>query len=312
MLDEVFYWVFNMSIASAICAVPVLLLRLIRRIPRRVIVFLWLIPFARMCIPVGLTGEYGLMTLLSHFTTKSVTIHEIGGKAVVTMMNHTMAADSYFPITYKVELLEKLFSASSVGWSIVGLALLIAFCLVHWVTMKEIRDAEPLGGRLYASQKVTVPGVYGVFRPRIVLPASYHEHPTEEMKKALPFILSHEATHIRRGDNFLRTAAVMVVCVHWFNPLAWLCFKLLCEDMELACDEAVLVSYDEHERKEYARVLLSAAQGQINVFSASFGGAKIRLRIENILSYRRLSLVSAIGFSVMVVAAAYILLTNAV
>ena len=35
MLGEVFYWVFNMSIAATICMVPILLLRRIKKIPRR-------------------------------------------------------------------------------------------------------------------------------------------------------------------------------------------------------------------------------------------------------------------------------------
>ena len=49
MLGEIFYWIFNMSIAATICMVPVLLLRLIKKIPRRIFIWLWLVPFIRMC-----------------------------------------------------------------------------------------------------------------------------------------------------------------------------------------------------------------------------------------------------------------------
>ena len=78
MLGEIFYWIFNMSIAATICMIPVLLLRLFKKIPRRIFIWLWLVPFVRMCIPVGISSKYGIMALLSKFTTKTVTIVQIG------------------------------------------------------------------------------------------------------------------------------------------------------------------------------------------------------------------------------------------
>ena len=102
----------------------------------------------------------------------------------------------------------------------------------------------------------------------------------------------------------------MTVCVHWFNPLAWLFLKLLFADLELACDEAVLRKCNAEQRKEYAHTLLSAVE-RTNVFASSFGGAKIRMRVENILSYKKLSALSATGMVALLIAIAYILLTNA-
>ena len=113
MLGEIFYWIFNMSIATTICMVPVLLLRLIKKIPRRIFIWLWLVPFSRMCIPVGISSKYSIMALLSKFTTKTVTLIEIGNDSALTMMNHVMGANSYFPITYKGNLLDDLFNIAS-------------------------------------------------------------------------------------------------------------------------------------------------------------------------------------------------------
>lgn len=169
MLGEIFYWIFNMSIAATICMVPVLLLRLIKKIPRRIFIWLWLVPFIRMCIPVGISSKY---------------------------------------------------------------------------------------------------------------------------------------------SNFIRLLALIVVCFHWFNPFAWLMLKLLYSDIELACDESVLSKCDEAERKEYAYTLLSTAE-KTNLFVASFGGSKIRIRIENILSYSKISILSIVSFAALVIAICYVLLTNA-
>lgn len=302
MLGEIFYWIFNMSIAVAICGVPVIFIRMIKKIPRRVSVILWLIPYIRMVLPVGIAGKYGLMTFISRFTTKTVTVYE-SDDLRWTITNHVMGAESYAPLTYKTDLLEDLFSAAAWIWLVVGLALLIAFFIIYAVTLGELRDARHIEGNIYTSEKVTSPALYGVICPRIILPKEYAEG-------ELKYILMHERAHARRGDNLVRSLALVTVCVHWFNPLAWLFLKLLFADLELACDEAVLGKCDSAQRKEYAHTLLSAVE-RTSVFASSFGGAKIRLRVENILSYKKLSALSAAGMAALLIAIAYILLTNA-
>lgn len=303
MLGEIFYWIFNMSIAAAICGMIVLLIRLVKRIPRRVFVWLWLIPFIRMCIPIGISSKYGIMSLLSQITTKTVTVYEIDGISVFTMANYVMGANSYFPITYKVNLLENTFNIASVVWIIVALAAIFALCIIYFVTMGETKDARLLKDNIYVSDKIITPAVYGIIKPKIILPREYP-------KSDIDYILMHERAHIKRGDHFIRIAALIVVCIHWFNPLAWLFLKLLYSDMELACDESALSKCNETQKKEYAHALLSTVE-KANVFTASFGGAKIRIRIENILSYRKLSAASTVAFSALILSIAYVLLTNA-
>ena len=120
----------------------------------------------------------------------------------------------------------------------------------------------------------------------------------------------HENAHIRRKDNFIRLFAFIVACIHWFNPFAWFMLKMLYSDLELACDETVLSKCNEAEQKEYAYALLSTAE-KTNVFAATFGGSKIRIRIENILSYKKISYASLAAFSMLMIAICYVLLTNA-
>ena len=303
MLGEIFYWIFNMSIAATICVMPLLLLRLIKKIPRRIFVWLWLVPFIRMCVPVGISSKYGIMTLLSKFTTKTVTIVQIGDDSAFTMMNLVTGANSYFPITYKVNLLEDLFNIASVVWLVVALAAILALAIIYFVTLGEVRDAKKLKNNIYISDKIKTPAVYGIIKPKIILPTEYDAN-------KLNFILMHENAHIKRKDNLVRLLAFIIVCLHWFNPFAWLLLKLLYSDIELACDEAVLSNCDETERKKYAYTLLSAAE-KTNVFAASFGGSKIRIRIENILSYKKISVFSIVAFSSLIIAICYVLLTNA-
>lgn len=303
MLGEIFYWIFNMSIAATICAIPVLLIRLFKKIPRRIFIWLWLVPFVRMCIPVGISSKYGIMAVLSKFTTKTVTIVPIGDDSALTMMNHVMGANSYFPITYKVNLLEDLFNIASVIWLIVALAAILTLTIIYFITLGEMKDAQKLKDNIYISDKIKTPAVYGIIKPKIILPTEYDAN-------RLDFILMHEKAHIKRKDNFIRLLAFIIVCVHWFNPFAWLLLKMLYSDIELVCDETVLSKCNETERKEYAYTLLSTAE-KTNVFAASFGGSKIRIRIENILSYKKMSVISFVAFFVLLTSIIYLLLTNA-
>ena len=75
-MGDLFYWLFNMSIVGAVTGLAVVLIRLIKQIPRRWIVILWGIPFLRFLIPLGVGGKNSLMSLLSRFATKTVVVYE--------------------------------------------------------------------------------------------------------------------------------------------------------------------------------------------------------------------------------------------
>lgn len=302
-MGDLFYWLFNMSIVGAVTGLAVVLIRLIKRIPRRWIVLLWAIPFLRFLIPLGVGGKYSLMSLLSRFATKTVVVYE-GDLTEYTATNVIQAAKNYFPITFKVDLLADVFRYAALVWIIVAAALILAMGILYAVTLSELRDAEQLRGSIYCSPKITTPAVYGILRPRIILPESCRD--LEE----LDLIVLHERRHIRRLDNLWRILAFLTAAIHWFNPAAWLFLKLYLADAELACDESVLSRLPAGEHKRYAHALLNAREGKA-VFASAFGGAKVRTRIERILSYKKMTVASGIAFAALIGAIAYFLLTNA-
>ena len=303
MLQEVFYWIFNMSITAALTGILVMLVRMIKKIPRRIMVFLWLVPFLRMTVPLGLNSPYSLMTLISKITTKTIVVFQPTEDISFSMMNSVMAANTYFPITYKVNILDNIFGVASVIWIIVSLAILLMLIIIYFTTIHEIKDSTHLKDNVYLSEKVTSPAVYGIIRPRIILPLSYKD-------KDIELIIQHEKTHIRGLDNLWRMIAFMVVAVHWFNPLAWMFLRALLADLELSCDERVLVKLGVDRSKEYATALLECRQGP-TVFASAFGGARIRTRIENVLSFRKLTWISLVAFVALIGIIFYVLLTNA-
>ncbi len=303
MLGEIFYWVLNMSISASVCGGIVMLIRMVKRIPRRVVKILWLIPFIRMCVPFSIPGKYGLMSLISRVTTVTVTVGSVGG-IDLSMVNHAMGAESYFPITYKIDRLAPILSVAALIWLGILCLLIAALVSAYVLSMRELRSAVPLYENVFLCKEIHTPAVYGILRPRIMIPYGYDAEQTE-------YVVLHEKMHVATHDNLLRIGTLLLICVHWFNPLCLVFLRQFYIDMELACDERVLARCtDQAQQNAYARVLISSAERKGALFSA-FGGAPLRQRLRRILSYRKLTTLSVLGFAALCAAISYILLTNA-
>lgn len=300
MPDQLFYWVLNMSVTASAAGVLVLLLRRIKRLPRFVPYVLWAVPFIRFWLPFGIASRYSLMNLFAELTGHAAAV---GDEGYISAMNSILAAESYDPFVYKSQLLQQVFFAAGLVWLIVFAAAVIASFMLYLAAKSEVKDAVPYRENVYLSDKVTAPAVYGIVHPKIILPASLAQ-------KDMEYILLHERVHIRRRDNLLRAAAVATVCMHWFNPLAWVFLRCFFADMELSCDETVLKTCGPDKKKEYALALLGVQENK-TVFVSAFGGAKTRVRVQSILSYRKMTAVSLFCCIALIAVIAAVLLTNA-
>lgn len=101
---------------------------------------------------------------------------------------------------------------------------------------------------IYTSDRINTPVVHGFIKPRIILPLFLTQ---SENEKVLQHIVTHELIHIKRLDYIIKPLAVVALCVHWFNPLIWLSFKLSQKDMEMSCDEKVMSTWRNDIRNEY-------------------------------------------------------------
>lgn len=301
MLSEIFYWVLNISIIGSVTGLIVLSLRKIKFLPRFVIYILWVLPLIRLWLPFGIANEYSLLSLISRFTTKTVVIWEESPQLTTT--NSIMGANSYFPIVYKTDLLENVFNVASVIWIIVCCAAILTSALLYFFAKSELKSAVLIKDNVYKSDRITATAVYGVIRPKIIIHSAIADGDID-------YIILHEQTHIDRRDNLFRIVAVITTCVHWFNPLSWIFLKCFFADMELSCDAKVLKSLNESQTKEYARTILDCSSGKA-FFASAFGGAKTKVRIENVLSYKKLTVLSSLCFAALVLVIAVIIITNA-
>ncbi len=105
---------------------------------------------------------------------------------------------------------------------------------------------------LCVQSALRMPVMMGVCRPCLVLP----ENALTLDKKTLRHIMLHELSHLKRGDLLLICTLNLLSAVYWFNSLTWLCFKLIRDDIETACDHSVFAAVGHLSRLDYIDTLL--------------------------------------------------------
>lgn len=314
MLNDVFYLILNMSFASCFVIAVLLFIRLFKPLPRRFVYPLWALAFFRLIMPFTLPTSWSLFNLTGGLVKRLITIETITpGMAFVPeskqlyMMNFMGAANTYTPITYRTESLRQIFYTGSTIWAIVAVAALLSACFLYALTYSELKKAIPVKGNIYFSDMLLSPMLVGVFRPKMIFPVGFDpDSPEGKM------IQAHENIHRKRLDNLWRALAIGIACLHWFNPLVWLMLKVFFTDMELSCDEAVLRrgKFNQEERGLYASTLLHFAEDKRFLISSSFGRSNVKVRIVNVLHYKRMTVIGAIVSAVFLLAIALVLITN--
>lgn len=124
--------------------------------------------------------------------------------------------------------------------------------------------------------------ICGVFRPVLALPAG-----VETDGK----VILHELLHLKHKDVAWGWVIAFFRCLHWCNPLLWLCADWAGNDLESLCDQRVLERLEGEDRRDYGRILLSMADEKYartpGTSSAANGGRNIRRRIEAIARFKR-------------------------
>ena len=107
--------------------------------------------------------------------------------------------------------------------------------------------------RLLTSPAVQSPMLVGFFHPTVALPSK--RLPNADAR----LILTHELTHFRRGDLWMKFLVNMIRCIHWFNPIVYLLSRDFAYWQETSCDERVVGSLDHAQRKEYGYLRINYA-----------------------------------------------------
>lgn len=176
--------------------------------------------------------------------------------------------------------------------AVIGLVSVISYTRLQ----RQVRDAVKVPGG-WESDKIETAFVLGFVKPKIYIPTGM----SQDTKRQ---ILSHERTHLEKGDHWIKMIGFIALALHWFNPLVWIAYVLLCKDIEIACDQRVVQFMELDERKAYSSALLQCSTNRVHYAACpvAFGEVSVKYRIKSVLNYRKpgfwISLlgVAAVGF----------------
>lgn len=298
---------FTMSLAAALAAFGVMIIRFfLYKVPRALVCLLWLVVLFRMACPVSLSLPVSLVPqgvadgsaaqfVLTSSRPSSLEIPPVEVPETTPTEPVPAAPEeepNFTPPDTTNETALAPAQEDGTPWVVLfavwlaGTAVGLVWGLVSYLRLRHrVAEAVRVTGNVYESDQIPSPFVLGIFRPKIYLTPALS--PQEK-----DYVLLHERAHIRRGDCVVKPLAYLLLCLHWFNPVLWVAYRLLCLDLETACDQAVLRSLPKEDPEEtagYAQALLhlSREPGVPAALPLAFGEEDAKERISLLLSYKR-------------------------
>ena len=307
MIARLFLLAVKLCLSASIVTGVVLLLRpVLKKVPRSLVCALWLLVGLRLVIPVlpqskvslipeAVSGGAIVEALQSQIVEETMEIgedwdgdfyKEIREKnkelPIYQKDGHNYIVVSKQGFTAPKTFGESVVPGLSVVW-VIGIGIMLLYMFGSFLNLhRRLRTAVIREKGVWESDEITSPFILGVIRPRIYLPTSL----TEEERV---FVLAHEKTHLKRGDQIWKLLGYLLLAVYWFNPLFWLAYFLLCRDIEGACDEHVIKNEDPAYRMAYSETLLklNVRQKAVTACPLAFSEAGVGGRIRSVLNYKK-------------------------
>jgi beta-lactamase regulating signal transducer with metallopeptidase domain len=180
------------------------------------------------------------------------------------------------------------------GWpnvlSIIWLAVAAMLFLSRLMTFQRDRRAileSPAGVarlgavRFVRTDEIRSPVALGIFRPIIAIPSDFERRYGKRERR---LVLEHELAHHRSGDLVANLFAFVLLCLQWFNPLAWAAHAAFRFDQEAACDARVLDRAPPADRANYGRAIAKAASGRALLFASALDHpTSLQRRLQSML-----------------------------
>ena len=357
----------RMSAYGSIAVLLVLVLRvLLRKLPKKAVVLLWLVAAIRLVCPLNFETPVSLLNLAPQsvlsrldpaltadgqvssaedtpledmgagvqdhdgiseisgqdgtigfsLTTGSVADDPGTGDITITLdpadSSHRIAVGDVAPDGALSET-----ATGDTGVSVSGIVFIVwilgAAAVVIYVTVGFMRTNRIVArlfrrsGRYLESERISTPFVYGIFSPKICVPASLDVSEKD-------YMLLHEQIHVKNHDALIKAFAIVVLCLHWFNPLVWVAVRLCMSDLEMRCDEEVVDILGERIRKDYCLSIVNHAteDSGLRAFTTAFAKKsisrmEIKMRIKNLINYKKVSKLTTLTVLIIALAATLIL-----
>lgn len=286
-MGDLFLKLLNMSIAASWLILAVVVLRLLlKKAPRWTVILLWGIVALRLVVPFSFESALSLIPSAETFNAHNIqyetpAIHS-GIPAVNNAVNPVLG-EAFAPNpSGSVNPLYVWTFIVSVIW-LIGVAAMLLYAVISYVRVRRsVAERVPYEGNIFLCDHVKSPFILGLIRPQICLPSSMDPTVMEP-------VIAHEKAHLARRDHWWKPLGFLILTVHWFNPLCWIAYVLLCRDIELACDEKVIRQMDLEGKKQYSAALLECSTGRrlVTICPLAFGEVGVKERVKNVLNYKK-------------------------
>jgi bla regulator protein blaR1 len=262
-------WLFDSLLVTTLLMGAILLVRrpVAKMFGPGVAYALWLIPAARLLMP-GLEGAPVAAAGDGQWVRDVVRESILSG--VPSSNPVTIAANDIQAATID-------YAALGVTFWLGGAALFFIIQMIRYASMRDdlLSEAEEIayleGVSVVASDQVAGPLAFGLLKRYIAVPQDFtRTYSPAERELAL----AHEMAHHKSGDLYANLAAFIILCLQWFNPVAWLSWNAFRFDQEAACDARVLAGKGAEERAIYGQALARTAFDGVPTFATALNSPK--------------------------------------
>ena len=309
-MNELFLKIINMSISASWLVLAVLILRFVlKKAPKWINVLLWGIVAIRLICPFSFESTLSLIPSAETIplnigmdTTPTINsgISAINNAVnpIISQSNTPMAGASINPLQITIGIYEYI-------WIFGMIALALYTAISYWRLHRKVDTAVRYKDNIFQSENVSSPFVFGIIKPRIYLPFKMNGQDLEH-------VVAHEHAHIRRKDHWWKPFGFLLLTIHWFNPLMWMAYVLLCRDIELACDEKVIKELGNEQRGDYTQALVACSVNRrmIAACPLTFGEVSVKERVKSVMNYKKPAFWVIIISVIVCVGVAVCFLTN--
>ena len=285
-LMAIFWKVLNMSIAASWVVLAVLVLRLLlKKAPKWIRVALWGLVAVRLVCPISFESVLSLIPSTQTVPEEFLYVEgeDLHRDAYLNVAEDSAAYESaQIALDVPVDTVTNTEMFAAFCW-LGGMGVMTVYALLSYLGIKKKVSASiHLSGEIFLCDYIGTPFILGIWKPKIYLPSSMDPD-------AASHVLAHERAHLKRKDHWWKPLGFLLLTIHWFNPILWLAYFLLCRDIEMACDEKVIREMGASDKKAYSEALLrcSVSRRRIAACPLAFGEVGVKERVKSVLNYKK-------------------------
>lgn len=313
-MNAFFLELLNMSLVASLLIVAVIILRLIfRKAPKAIICVLWALVGLRLVCPFSFESRLSLVpeskpvTYIAEQSENSDTVKDFE-KVTRSVVSYDAPDGSVVVATkesVKFDYVGFLIDALPFVW-IGGMALMALSSVISYIRLRRgMLICVKKEDNIWLCDGIKSPFILGIIKPKIYIPS----HLSDEEQRV---VVAHEQAHIKRLDHLFKPLGFLILTIHWFNPLVWVAYALLCRDIESACDERVVKKMSGEDKKLYSSTLLScsAPRHMLTACPVAFGEVSVKGRVKSVLSYKKPAFWIIVLAIIATAAVAVVFMTN--